>query len=644
MEGDAAGDPVTANEPNNDRLTYSLEEVANGQATDADVFQIDRMTGQVTVGLGQKVNPTSDDNSNVPSLGKADSFMVTIKATDPSGLTDTVVMTITVTAKDEDPVFTMGKLSHEYKENGMDAVYTFVAYDPEGETVAYSLSGDDAGKFTILDGALTFASAPNFEMPGDGDGDNTYEVMVKAASTDDVVVGATEKITTLAVMVEVTNVDDAGSVSLSATQPRIGVSITANDPVDEDGMVSDVTWQWSRADAATFDTNNDNVDNVTKIKGATMASYTPVTADKTKFLRATASYTDAQGDGKTAAAISGQAVQEARNLAPVFTDEDTDADGIQVDPREVAEDAGDGEEVGPVVVATDTVDADGTDDNAIVYRLSGGDTDSFTINSESGQIEVGANAMLDYETKKSYMVTVTASDLEGLNSSIDVAIEVTAVDEAPEIMRAPNANVAPEFASTTITRTVLEDTTAGENIGNPVEATDDNNDILTYVLAGTDAAFFDIDPATGQLMTKVALDFENKASYTVMVTATDPHNLSTSITVTIIVTNVGGSFEVSGVAAVNYTENGTGPVATYLATDPESATITWSVEGDDAADFEISADGVLTFGSSPDFEKPDDAGLDNVYEVTVKASDGTNEDTLDVTVTVTDVDGYDDPG
>ena len=56
-EGDAAGDPVEANDANNDRLTYSLESDSAWHWTHADLFQIDRMTGQVTVGLGQKVNP-----------------------------------------------------------------------------------------------------------------------------------------------------------------------------------------------------------------------------------------------------------------------------------------------------------------------------------------------------------------------------------------------------------------------------------------------------------------------------------------------------------------------------------------------------------------------------------------------------------
>ena len=70
------------------------------------------------------------------------------------------------------------------------------------------------------------------------------------------------------------------------------------------------------------------ITNVTKIKDATNAGYTPVADDNTKFLRVTASYTDAQGSGKTAVgtpinlAGMAQAVVRVRNLAPVFTDED----------------------------------------------------------------------------------------------------------------------------------------------------------------------------------------------------------------------------------------------------------------------------------------------------------------------------------
>ena len=436
-EGDNVGDPVEANDANNDRLTYSLE--ADSPPADADVFQIDRMTGQVTVGLGKTVHPASDTGETASDsvvISGANGFTVTIKATDPSGDSAMVVMTITVDEVDEAPVFTAGEMSHSYAEMAdvsTDEVYTFAAYDPEGDTVTYSVSGDDDGKFTIdsSNGELTFDASPDFEARGSADGDNTYEVTVKATSNAGG--DATDKVTTVDVTVEVTNEDEPGTVSLSASQPRVGVEIMANTPVDPDGGVTDVTWQWERADDAAFGTD----DNVTDIKDATNAGYTPVTADDTKFLRVTASYTDAEGEGKTAVgtpnlAGTAQAVQKVRNLAPVFMDEDVDTDGIQIEPREVAEDAAENGAVGTPVVATDEADADTNDDNSILYLLSGADAASFEID-DNGQISVGASAKLDHETNPAYEVTVTARDPEGLNSSVDVTIMVTDVDEAPEI-------------------------------------------------------------------------------------------------------------------------------------------------------------------------------------------------------------------
>ena len=91
-------------------------------------------------------------------------------------------------------------------------------------------------------------------------------------------------------------------------------------------------------------------------------------------------------------------------------------------------------------------------------------------------------------------------------------------------------------------------------------------------------------------------------------------------------------------------ENGEDPVATFSATDADGDEIEWSLSGVDEDAFEIDG-GVLTFKESPDFEgatdMDEDTGSlgpqgegDNVYQVTVEASDGT----LDVAVTVTNVD------
>ena len=60
--------------------------------------------------------------------------------------------------------------------------------------------------------------------------------------------------------------------------------------------------------------------------------------------------------------------------------------------------------------------------------------------------------------------------------------------------------------------------------------------------------------------------------------------------------------------------------------------------GVDQAKFTIHATtGVLVFSGAPDFENPLDNGADNIYNLTVQASDGALTATQDITVTITDV-------
>ena len=94
---------------------------------------------------------------------------------------------------------------------------------------------------------------------------------------------------------------------------------------------------------------------------------------------------------------------------------------------------------------------------------------------------------------------------------------------------------------------------------------------------------------------------------------------------------------------MTYQENRTASVATYGATDPNGDTISWSLPNTtfetDRGDFSISSGGVLSFKSSPNYESPHDSDQNNVYKVTVRASDGRGgTDDRDVTVTVTNVD------
>ena len=136
------------------------------------------------------------------------------------------------------------------------------------------------------------------------------------------------------------------------------------------------------------------------------------------------------------------------------------------------------------------------------------------------------------------------------------------------------ANTAPVFAEATAERSVAENTAAGMAIGAPVGATDAEHDTLTYTLGGDDdAASFDIDPDSGQIMTMAALDFEMKASYTVDVTAKDPSGLSATVMVTINVTDV----DEMGTVTLPAMDPSVGTEIMATVTDPDMpmTSVTW---------------------------------------------------------------------
>ena len=143
-------------------------------------------------------------------------------------------------------------------------------------------------------------------------------------------------------------------------------------------------------------------------------------------------------------------------------------------------------------------------------------------------------------TDAAYMVTAddTGYHLRVMATYTDAAGTDMAMEYSPATMMVTAMMTVPMFDSETATREVAENTEASMDIGDPVMGTDADGDTLIYALGGTDAGSFYIDPETGQLKTLAALDYETKATYSVMVTATDPDSASDMITVTITVTNV----------------------------------------------------------------------------------------------------------
>ncbi len=82
-------------------------------------------------------------------------------------------------------------------------------------------------------------------------------------------------------------------------------------------------------------------------------------------------------------------------------------------------------------------------------------------------------------------------------------------------------NRAPVFTSTPVTRSIAENTPAGEPVGDPLSARDADGNTLTYRLRGADADSFAIDAGTGQIRTKGTYDFEAQSSYSVIARVSD---------------------------------------------------------------------------------------------------------------------------
>ena len=531
------------------------------------------------------------------------SYSVTITVSDGS-LEDSINVTIDVTDVNEAaPVFTDGTTtSRSVAENtaaGQNIGGAVAATDADtSEVLVYTLSGDDAASFDIVrtSGQLQTKAALDYET------DTSYSVTITVSDgslTDNI-----------EVTINVTNVNEAAPVFTdgvtatrsvaenTAANTNIGAAFAATDADADTTLV----YTLGGDDAASF--------SVVRTSGQLQTKAALNYETDTSY-----SVTITVSDGSLTDDIDVTIDVTNVNEAPTFTDGTTTS-------RSVAENTAAGQNIGSPVAATD-VDADTT----LVYTLGGDDASSFSIVSTSGQLQT--NASLDYETDTSYSVTITVSD-NSLTDRIDVTINVTDVSE----------NGDPVFSDgTSTTRSVAENTAAGQNIGDAVAATDsDTEDILVYTLGGDDAASFSIVGTSGQLQTNEALNYESKTSYSVTVSVSDNKGGSDSIDVTIDVTNVNeaptfteGSTTNRSVAENTAANTNIGDAVAATDVDADT-TLVYTLSGDDASFFSIvSTSGQLQTKAVLDYETT------TSYSVTITASDGSLEDSINVTIDVTDV-------
>ncbi len=609
-------------------LVYSLTSTAGG--ADNGLFALDASTGVLSFA-------SAPDFENPLDVGADNDYEVQVTVTDGATLTDVQDITVTVTDVNEAPTITSAATA-DAAENQTAAidVDSIDDADSEGAGLTYTLStvfggGVDNGQFTLAtDGVLTFTSAPDFEIPGDTNLDNDYEVQVTV--TDSGSLTGVQDIT-----VTVTNlIDNAPTITTAATvnAPENQTAVIDIDSADADGetengggLTYSLTTVAGGDDNALFSVNP-ATGFLSFLASPDFENAGDANSDNDYLVQVTVT----DGGGLTGTQNLVVTVTGA-NDAPVITSAAT----ANAAENQVA------------VIDVNSSDQDGGAEGVASYSLTsngggGADNALFSVNPATGvvtfKVAPDFENPLDANADNDYLIQVTVTDGGGLTATQNIVVTVTDVNEAPTITSDGGG------------ATAAVDAAENQTAVTTVTATDEDVPAQTLgysITGGADELLFDVGSASGVLTFKVAPDFENAGDvggnnvYDVQVTVTDSGLLTDVQDIAVTVTDVNDAPTITSAATADAAENQTS-ATTVTATDEDlpAQTLGYSITGGaDAALFDlVGATGVLTFKVAPDFENPADAGGNNVYDVQVTVTDsgsGTLTDVQDIAITVTDV-------
>ena len=576
-----------SDEDDGDDWTFSLS------GSDVGPFLIEESSGQIRVGTGALLDYET-----------AAEYVFTATATDEGGLSDSILITVSILDAD-DP----GIVGFNTSERHVGAPITAALADDDGVVGNVSwrwrraATVDDA--FEQIEGAQGATYTPT-QL------DLDYVLRAIATYTDSYGPNKTAEATANAIRLNDPPEFDEGPAATrkiavgSMGKAEVGAPVTATDPEGDD-----LSYSLSGTDADNFEIDRDT-------------GQISVATDKTlnnagqAVYRLTASVTDGKNGSGQSDTTADDSIVVTINVVKANQPPTFPAETAQ---RTVQEEAASWTKVGNPVTATDP------DDDDLTYALSGDDAGKFTIDTATGQISVGDEALPLAATEAEYAVIVTATDPGNLYNTVTVTITATTPKEPPTITGPATVNYVENGTAAVATYSMTDP---------------DSDTTITWTVGGTDSGLFSITSA-GVLSFTPAPDFEHTRDanqdnvYEIVIAASDG-DLSVSIKVMATVTNVNEVPTLTGPSGINYAEKGEVAVATYAAMDSDSdTTLTWSVDGTDALLFEITGYGSLSFKAPPVFARPGDSDEDNIHEMTITVSDGDLSASIDVMVTVTNV-------
>ena len=275
----------------------------------------------------------------------------------------------------------------------------------------------------------------------------------------------------------------------------------------------------------------------------------------------------------------------------------------------------------------------------IAFTLEGADAnaDDFSIHSTSGVITMVARnyeAPVDIDTDNRYQLIIKATDSNGNTAIEPQQITVTDVTEVANftIDAINDISIAENQAFTINTPTFSGDTPIGT---------------VNYSLEGVDASDFTINASTG-VISMIARDYEAPVdgdednTYQITIKATDSDDNQSSEALQISVTDVTelANFTINVINDIRIEENQAFAISPpILSGDTPIGSVSYLLEGVDASDFTINASTGVIAMVARDYEAPVDSDANNIYQVTIKATDSDgNSDTETLSVTMSNVD------
>ena len=550
-------------------------------------------------------------------------YFLTIQVSDGTATPDTTTIAITVgDVNEHTPAaptiswlsdFTNGNVAENTESNTPLATVTATDADARAD-LQYNISGTGSDLFDIDDaGNLTLKGRLNFESTT-----TSYDLTITA--TDG------------------TNTSPPTAITITVTDvaPEFGLNVVMWAAGFRDGVVAEDTYIRTPVTLGTIAADpqgNTNPLTYTIIGGNVDDTFSLTPAGALSLVKPL----DAETIGKyflTIQVSDGTTTPDTTIIAVTVDDVDDVDDVNRHEPTAptitwaadfTGGNVAEGTAIGTLLASASSSDGDG--DETVTYSISGTGSNLFAIDPKTGAITLAG--ALDYETTRSYSLTVTASD--GTNpATTDITITVGDIDL--ELVWAKG------FAD----GIVAESAAAGRYIATLTKDADNTASLRYAITDGSSGGIFAIDENTGAITLEGALDYATTPDYTLTITATNTAT-NTVIATTEVHIRVGGTeviWEAGFGSGSTFVDVNNNPIVNTanVGANVSGVTILGSFShnrfADDATTYSIAGGNTHRFAiHNGDLYFFGDTGT-HAYTLTIIATDGTLTDSTDIFVVV----------